>query len=142
MAPEELKMKVLIAYDGSEGAKRALLFVAELFHPGEVAVRLVGVPEGVPMVGYAGTLPSPEEEEERQRELEEAAKVLADRGFSPTIARRNGDPATVILDEAESQGADLIALGTRGLSTVERWLVGSVSSKVLHHAHCSVLVVR
>jgi nucleotide-binding universal stress UspA family protein len=132
---------VLLAYDGSEGAKRALETVVALHHEGDV-VTVVNSAEGLPLFGYAGTLATPEEEEERHREAIEAQTALAEHGIEATVVERHGDPATAILDEADSEGADLIVMGTRGISTAERWLVGSVSTKVLHHAHCSVLVAR
>jgi nucleotide-binding universal stress UspA family protein len=54
----------------------------------------------------------------------------------------HGSPADVIVDEAEDNGADLIVVGTRGLHAGRRLLLGSVSTKVVHHAPCDVLVVR
>ena len=134
-------MKILVAYDGSDGAKRALEAAVELLAAG-AAVTVVAVAEGVPMLSYAGTIASPEQDEERRKQLEEAQKVLGEHGITAATVLRSGDPASAIIGEAESEGADLIVLGTRGLSPAERWLVGSVSTKVLHHAHCSVLVVR
>lgn len=132
--------RVLVAYDGSEGARRALELVPELA-PGR-EVTLLGVAEGVPLVGHAGTLPSAEEEAERARQLAEAAGWLADRGIACRTVERRGDAATAILEQAEQDGVDLVVMGTRGLSTGQRWLLGSVSTKVLHHASCSVLVAR
>lgn len=134
-------MKILLAYDGSEGAKRALEVVVELVREGD-HVTVVGVAEGVPLYGYAGTLPSEAQQEERRRQVEEAQSALARPGLAATLVLQSGDPAAAILDEAEKQDAELIVLGTRGLSTTERWLVGSVSTRVLHHARCSVLVAR
>jgi len=135
-------MKVLLAYDGSDGAKRALEVVIALSHERDV-VTVVSSAEGLPLVGYAGTLlPTPEQEAERHRQVEVARATLAEHGIEATVVERHGDAATAILDEAETAGAELIVLGTRGLSTVERWLLGSVSSRVLHHARCSVLVAR
>jgi nucleotide-binding universal stress UspA family protein len=134
-------MRVVLAFDGSEGARRALDLLLRLA-PAPDHVTVVGVAEGVPLFGYAGTLPSPEQEAERDRQLAEAEEALARVGIPVTRARRVGDPATAILDVAERDGAELIVMGTRGLGTAERWLIGSVSDKVLHHAHCSVLVAR
>lgn len=134
-------MKTLIAYDGSECARRALDAAAELLRTGD-AVILLGVAEGIPLYGHAGTLPSLDQDEERQLQLEEAADILAAHGLSATLVRRRGDPAASIVDEAQKEGIDLIVMGTRGLGTAERWLLGSVSTKVLHHAPCSVLVAR
>ena len=132
---------VLLAYDGSDGAKRALDAVAALHHEGD-GVTIVSSAEGLPLFGYAGTLPSLEQEEERHRQAVEAQIALSEHGIEATVVERHGDPAAAILDEADKEGADLIVMGTRGLSTAERWLLGSVSTKVLHHAHCSVLVAR
>jgi len=135
-------MKVLLAYDGSDGAKRALEVVIALSQERDV-VTVVSSAEGLPLVGYAGALlPTPEQEAERHRQVEVARATLAEHGIEATVVERHGDAATAILDEAETAGAELIVLGTRGLSTVERWLLGSVSSRVLHHARCSVLVAR
>ena len=53
-----------------------------------------------------------------------------------------GEPADVLVDIAEEEKAELIILGTRGLSLAKRIVMGSVSSNVLHHAPCAVLVVR
>lgn len=47
-----------------------------------------------------------------------------------------------IVDLAEERNADLIVIATRGLTRFRRLLVGSVSSGVIAHAHCSVLIVR
>jgi nucleotide-binding universal stress UspA family protein len=48
----------------------------------------------------------------------------------------------VIVQEAEDSGADLIIVGTRGHNAAQRVLMGSVSTNVVHHAKCDVLVVR
>ncbi len=134
-------MNIVLAYDGSEGAKRALELLGGLVRAGD-RVTAVGVAEGIPLFGYAGTLPSPEQEQERDSRLAEAEESLTVQGIAVSLEPRVGDPATAILDVAEREEAGLIVLGTRGLGIAERWLIGSVSDKVLHHAHCSVLVAR
>lgn len=134
-------MKVLIACDGSDSAKRALEIAVELA-PKEAAISVVSVVEGLPQVGRAAAMILPEDEEESRRRLAEAGKALAEHDVVAELVERRGDAATAILDEAEKEGTDLIVMGTRGLSTIERWFLGSVSSKVLQHARCSVLVVR
>ena len=55
---------------------------------------------------------------------------------------RQGDAADAILDVAEEQRVDLIVVGNRGMTGAKRFLLGSVPSKVSHHAPCSVLIVR
>ncbi|MBI1220950.1 MAG: universal stress protein [Rhodobacteraceae bacterium] len=53
-----------------------------------------------------------------------------------------GEPAGAIIDHALSRGADMIVLGSRGLGALRGVLQGSVSRKVVHHAPCTVVVVR
>lgn len=134
-------MKILLAYDGSAGAQRALDVLLGLARPAD-HVTVVGVAEGIPLFAHAGALPSPEQEAERDRQLTEAERALSPVGVSVALSAHAGDPATAILDTAEKEQVELIVIGTRGLGAAERWLIGSVSDKVLHHAHCSVLVAR
>jgi nucleotide-binding universal stress UspA family protein len=58
------------------------------------------------------------------------------------MAQPTGDIASTILREAKSWQADVVAVGARSMGTVKRWLIGSVSRAVLHHADMSVLIVR
>jgi nucleotide-binding universal stress UspA family protein len=53
-----------------------------------------------------------------------------------------GKPADVIVEMAEKNGADLIVMGSLGMSAIERVLIGSVSDRVMRHAKCPVLLVR
>jgi nucleotide-binding universal stress UspA family protein len=53
-----------------------------------------------------------------------------------------GDPAELILQAAALDHTDLIIMGARGLNAAQRFLLGSVSTKVTAHAHCAVLVVH
>lgn len=53
-----------------------------------------------------------------------------------------GDTATEIMRYGQVQAVDLIVTGSRGLGKVEGWLRGSVSRRLIHSVHCSVLVVR
>jgi nucleotide-binding universal stress UspA family protein len=131
--------KILVAYDGSASAKRALAEAARLANGEPVSV--VSVAEPLPRFGRAPAMVVPEESEERERELDEAGALLAAAGVKATIVERKGDPATRIVDEAEREHVDLIVMGTRGLGRGQRLLLGSVSDEVLRHAPCRVLVV-
>lgn len=55
---------------------------------------------------------------------------------------RSGDYADEILEVAESEDADMIVIGRRGLGRVREAVLGSVSQKVLHHAPCTVVIVH
>jgi nucleotide-binding universal stress UspA family protein len=134
-------MKILVAYDGSDGAKRALDQAAELAHNG-ASVSVVSVAELLPQFGRAAPMLVPEEDEERKQELREAKAALAGKGIDASIVERKGDAATMIIGEAEHENAEVIVMGTRGLNSAQRWLLGSVSSKVVEHAPCNVMIVR
>lgn len=75
--------------------------------------------------------------------LEKVKDDLLRRGVSQVeIVFLEGDPVDRILDAADKQSAELIVVGSRGLSSTGRFFLGSVSDGVLHHARCSVLVAR
>ena len=80
-----------------------------------------------------------EEGEEILRRGVELAKSL---GLEADRRLGKGIPAEEILRVAEEEGVDLIVIGSRGLSGVKAFLLGSVSDKVSHHAKCPVLIVR
>ena len=135
-------MKILVAYDGSESAHRALDQAAELAQSNGADVSVVSVAEPLPQFGRAGAMLVPEEEEERLHELEDAKAALAGKGVSAKVVERKGDAAAMIIEEAEKEAADMIIVGSRGLNAAQRWLLGSVSTRVVQHAPCNVLVVR
>ena len=105
--------KILVAYDGSESARRALAETARLA-PGNT-VTVVSVTEPLPQFGRTGEVVVPEDVADRTRDLAEAKTLLAERGVEAAVVEREGDAATRILDEAELEHADLIVMGTRGL---------------------------
>ena len=74
--------------------------------------------------------------------LARAARELASEGVKAETYAQEGDPANVIIEVAREQDADLIIVGARGLTALQRFLLGSVSSKLSHHAPCSVMIVR
>ncbi|MDK1491216.1 universal stress protein [Sinorhizobium sp. 7-81] len=77
------------------------------------------------------------------RIAEDAADIARSIGVSSVETRiEAGDYAETILAVAEEIGADMIVVGSRGLGRLRGMLVGSVSQKIVQHAHCSVLVVR
>ena len=80
--------------------------------------------------------------DEVQDQLDAMAAAFAGSGERPITDIRRGDPALVLLHTAEDEGAGLIVVGSHGLNGIERFVMGSVSEKVLRHAHCSVLVVK
>jgi nucleotide-binding universal stress UspA family protein len=74
--------------------------------------------------------------------LKRAARDALSKGVEVETHAREGQPAEVIIDVANQEQADLIVVGSRGLTGIQRYLLGSVSSKVSEHAPCSVMIVR
>lgn len=72
--------------------------------------------------------------------LAKALRIVADEGVPVTGTVAENSPATALLDAAKD--ADLVIVGSRGHGGFASLLLGSVSSQVVHHAHCPVLVVR
>ena len=136
-------MNIVVAYDGSEPARRALDRAAALASQGAsvTVVSAVSVQHPAAIGRTAGPV-DPEELHERNRELAEAERLLAERGVHAKAIEVVGDPPDAIVEAAKEAGADLIIVGTRGQSLAKRLMLGSVSTGIVHHAHCDVLVVR
>lgn len=131
---------ILVGFDGSENAVRALEEALDLAEPG-TRITLVAAAQPPPPPGEA--VPEGAEGlDERRHELDDARRRLAELGRDAEFVAVTGAPADVLVEEAEKRGADLIVVGRRGLNGAERLVMGSVSSKVARTAPCSVLIAR
>jgi nucleotide-binding universal stress UspA family protein len=74
--------------------------------------------------------------------LDRASAHIRDLDVEATKHLIEADPAEALVKTAQETGADLLVVGNRGLSRIERFTMGSVSHKVFHHAPCSVMVVK
>lgn len=136
-----------IARDGSPASEHALAVACELLCGKEAAVLLFHVIPGPLIYGYGEPVvgepygPATAETEAGAL-LESHAQRLRSRGIGPLITQEVeiGEAAGLILGSAERDGVDLIVLGSGGRSTAERFMHGSVSTTVLTHAPCAVLV--
>lgn len=79
---------------------------------------------------------------EREPHLVEAVRMAREAGVSAEFLLWDGDPGEAIAAVAESEGADLVVVGTRARSGAGRLLLGSVSDQVIRRVPCPVLVVR
>jgi nucleotide-binding universal stress UspA family protein len=133
--------RILIAVDGSDASQRALERVARFLKEG-AAVALVTVARPIyrqpPFTGYA----DPKDEDEQRQVLYAARDVLEREGIAATGLAPVGDPADEILRAAKQVEAELIVLGARSLGSVERLVLGSVSTKVMHESDADVLIVK
>ena len=69
-------------------------------------------------------------------------KNALEKDIEPKFMLEIGDPANMITEIVNSKDYDLVVLGTRGMSVFKELFLGSVSTKVMHHAKCPVMVVR
>lgn len=146
-------MRILLATDGSTAAAQARDLVAALPWRKGGRVRIVSVaPTRTEILGVPWTvdvLPDADQLEDEVLRVNRDALETAEREIrsarsdlviEPVLTR--GRPASAILDEARSMPADLIVVGHRGHGRWEEILLGSVSSEVVDHAPCPVLVAR
>jgi nucleotide-binding universal stress UspA family protein len=150
----DVSRPILIAYDGSDGAKAAIESAGRLF-PARRAV-VVSVWNSVASAAPAAAIAIPasvahsayeelDRESERQAALKasEGANAARDAGLdaSGAAALCAGRVWATIVDAADEHDAEAIVLGSRGLSAIKSALVGSVANGVLHHSRRPVVVV-
>ena len=147
-------MKVLLATDGTKYAEAAAAALANFNLKDGDEVKIISVVDvAVPLAidVYGGYLPDTTELEKAAREnaqkvCEGTKKKVKDLLSGKNVAISSdvvyGTPESRIVETAEEMPADLIVMGSHGYKAWERMLLGSVSNSVVHHAHCSVLVVR
>lgn len=134
---------IIAAYDGSDNSKRALYRAIELakLEGAELEVLTI-IPEEAHMLAFEDVL-IPETFEERYREIaEEGVKLAKDRGVDAKVVVKGGDVAHEILEACDERGCDLIVIGKKGYGRIGRFLMGSITQKVLKYARSSVLVVH
>lgn len=139
---------ILVAVDGSGPSRHAARYGLSLAEQTRAKVTLLTVlppPEVVPMgplSGYAVLSPalSKEELQSVEERLEEIAAEHPNVAVTKVVEM--GPVADTIIDTATHRNVDLIVMGARGLGPGRRFLLGSVSDRVVHHAHCPVTVWR
>lgn len=149
-------MKILLAVDGSPCSDAAVKEVGRRPWPEGSSVKVLSAFElpmpVVPLTPEGWSVPI-SYFEEVEVALRKHAQIIVDEALEKLKSAMNktiaidgqcvpGSPRTVILNEAETWGADLIVVGSHGYRAWERFLLGSVSQSVVSHAKCSVEVVR
>jgi nucleotide-binding universal stress UspA family protein len=137
--------KILVAYDGSEGSRKALghaLFLAKELGSQVSALWVRGS-----LPHYPETVDEVEEEKEAtnkflQRLITELMNISKEYGIDIQADAKAGHPAKTIVDYARERNFDLIVLGHRGHSGLWGSFLGHTTDKVSENAHCSVLIVR
>jgi nucleotide-binding universal stress UspA family protein len=134
---------IVVAYDGSEGAKAALAKAVEIAAAEGAALTVVeATAEQTPALVPGAPRHTPPEEGARvRRELRRAIEEL-DPKLETSPWAVGGPPAKAILTVADDIEADLIVTGSRGRGRVASAVLGSVSTEILHGSLCDVLVVH
>lgn len=139
-----MKPNVLIPYDFSAAAERALAWAADLQRSvGGGAIHLIHVLDPIPVpvgVGIPSPAVSEEDVQEVRRDLAEAAKKGGVEASTQVILSPSA--ADAILETARGRHADLIVMGTHGRTGLTRVFLGSVAEHVIRHADCPVLTLR
>jgi nucleotide-binding universal stress UspA family protein len=137
---------IVVGTDGSPSAQAAVHRGAEVARGSGALVHLVTAFPDVPSyrerIGSSAKRDPIDLREVAEGVLARAADEVKAQDVEVETHAREGDAAQVILDVAQEQNADLIVVGARGLTGFERFLLGSVSSKLSHHAGRSVMIVR
>jgi nucleotide-binding universal stress UspA family protein len=145
-------MRVLLAVDGSAYSEAAIRAVVSRPWPDGTTVRVLSairvmavLPPVGDLLGVAGVAETPGKQKIRadaERLVTEVAARIRTAGLNAESVVKEGDPRSVIVDEAAEWVADLIVVGSHGHTGITRWLLGSVAQSIVTHAPCSVEVVR
>lgn len=144
--------KMLIAYDGSDASKKAVNLALECSDKEDQITLLTVIPAELsessftkmllPTIDLSQIVKSGTFKEKAMESLSKVAREIKDRVQKVNITVESGDPADEILITAKKYNADIIVLGYKGYGKEGRFLLGSVTDKVVRHAGVSVLVVR
>jgi nucleotide-binding universal stress UspA family protein len=134
--------RITLATDGSVASAKALEFVLTKFQPDRSTGKDGRGPIHVSVIHVEPFSWNPELMGIGRRSVERSVRKLIDAGFTAEPVYQNGKPAQAIMTVASEQQADLIVMGAKGLGAIARVLLGSVSTRVVQHSSCSVLVVR
>lgn len=147
-------MKILLATDGTKCSEKAIQMLSNFALTKIKSIKIISVidmslPLSIDL--YGRFMPSNIELEKTVKENAEAVlndtlvKINSLENFTNTEITTDvlfGSPESRIVETAENMSADIIVVGSHGYNSWERLLLGSVSDAVIHHAPCSVLVVR
>jgi nucleotide-binding universal stress UspA family protein len=134
--------RITLAIDGSSASAKALEFMLTKFEPDNSTGKGGRVPIQVTVIHVMPFIKYPELKEAGRRMVEQGARKLVKAGFAAEALCQLGKPAEEIMKVASKHRADLIVMGAKGLGAIGRLLLGSVSTRVVQHGSCSVLVVR
>lgn len=138
--------KILVPVDGSDNSYRAL--DAALFFSEKLGskVAVVHVMEDVPILHIQSEKLLTELLEDYKKQLElilaKSSEIARKKGLTIQTKLLQGNPGSTILDFCEKEKYDIIIMGSRGLGKFKELVLGSVSSKIVHHSRSAVMLIR
>lgn len=146
----QLFRTILVPTDGSANSRRALAYagyLAELCQASVGLLHVVNLSAEVPALNHfstGGYIP-----DKVLDDIQESGRLMVNeelKQLPPAVAAKGflevGVPTDIIIDFCTRNGYDLIVMGSRGLGMIKELLLGSVSSYIVHHAPCPVMVVK
>ncbi|OPY30595.1 MAG: Universal stress protein family protein [Methanomassiliicoccales archaeon PtaU1.Bin030] len=130
--------RLLVCVDGSKYSEEAVRYAVEIWRKYNSSITLIFVWHPPAASGQGIVIRDIPDYEIAK--LTEAEKILKDAGITYTVIKKIGNPAMHIIDESK-KGYDLVVMGSRGLGSVEGFLLGSVTSRVTHHVRVPILIV-
>jgi nucleotide-binding universal stress UspA family protein len=134
---------ILVAWDGSRHAKRALAEAIDIARTQDGRLTLLTV--AAPLRVWAGPYVPPISEHDlivAAEKIAEEGEALVPDGIAVSSRTAAGDAGLELLKRVEAAGHDLVAMGSRGRGAVRSAVLGSVSHYVLNHAHVPVLIIH
>lgn len=138
--------KILLAFDGSKHSIKAAEYAIKLAQLDKAQVEILHVRATVYTYPNRTVFDRVALEKSFAEEADEiiakGVSLFREAGIPVTTKILPGDPAEVIINEAESNNYKLIIVGSRGLNPVSRFLLGSVTNKILNYSHIPILIVK
>ncbi len=163
-APYRGIKKVLLVTDGSEHSQKTLTYTCRFPLPKTAVIQVLHVlpplpsPEIITRTWPMGTEAIPplppvtlseefekwetEEMQQGQKICEHTVNTLKSAGKDAASIIKRGQAAPEIINYVKAEQIDLLITGSRGISQIQGWLMGSVSRKLIHYANCSILIVK
>lgn len=138
--------KILVPVDGSDNSYRALDAALVLSEKLPSKVTAVQVMEDAPVLHIQSEKLLRELLEAFRKEQElilaKCSEIASKKGLTIDTILLRGNPGSIILNFSETENYDTIIMGSRGMGKFKELILGSVSSKVMHHSRCSVMLIK
>ena len=138
--------KILVPVDGSDNSYKALEAALVLSEKLGSNISVVKVMEQVPITHIESEKLLNElleaYKKENQEILSKCSDIARQKGIAIKTVLLQGNPAPVILDYSKKENFDLVIMGSRGMGKFKELILGSVSSKIVHHSPCAIMIIK